>query len=566
MIILNNKVLFILLAINFAFLLIYKIQLIKFFPKFFLEQFLKTSVNIKSLGPILMQAGMPGELVSSSLIEPVSEGCLSITFKITLPSREAPFFLKFSEIEGAKGGPFLKHLIPMNQSAVREHAKKRRCFVRKILDSVIAYYRPTLIPRPCYFDLSSDTMKDQKIKARERVFTEYRITDSCIEPLLVHTVATLWKGLNLEHFPLSSPEKTNIWDVTSYSPKILFECLAALAELQTQADLYLQTYQAAKVAKGRNFSDVNDKIEKKLSHEQKALLGYHFIRSDFLSSFDLSDLSLIEEALSLKGEKLAHLVNQQIEALSGSSIEQLQAQFLDKHPIALEEASKYALLPFNKLIFTAEKERWWSCEIINEAKKLARLEQARAIAESLKTQPKELSGFIQWLLSFEMNYLAIESMPKGLVHQDPSPVNLLRNLDDHNISLIDLEDLSWDIRIADISFYIFSVLKAVDSTRIIDDDAFKMIEAILTGYQSQIKTPLSQKELNGILEYRQAMFLNFLPQFGMIVRLADSELDLFNLAMSLDDFFTQFKLHQRVCQLWSEKFLPRFMSEAAPTP
>lgn len=431
-----------------------------FVPSHTKKVFMKTAVNIESIGPILAQAGMPREMISCCYIEPVAEGDLAITFKITL-SRSKTFFLKFSEIEGAKGGPFLKHLLPINQAEVREHAEKRRSFVRKIFDWVIKYHRPTLVPCPCYFDLRDDSMTLQKAKKKEGICAEYRISSTCVEPLLAETVATLWTGLNLAPLPLA-PKKTNIWNVTSYTPETLFECSSALGELQKVAFRYLEICKQTKLVKGKkSLSEISTKIENKLKHEQKALLGYDKILDDFLSALEISELKPLEEALQYKGEKLAQLVAEKVADLSGSSVAELQKKFRDHYLIPTyvpkEEAALYVESPFNKLIFAAERDRWWTLDVRQAAKVLVRLEQADILAHTLKTKPDELTTFIEWLKWFKTTYLSVEACPKGLVHQDPTPVNLQRNLIDGKISLIDLEEVSLDIRFADISRYICSI-------------------------------------------------------------------------------------------------------------
>lgn len=520
---------------------------------------MKTSVNIESLSPILAQAGMPREMVSRCYIEPVAEGDLAITFKVTL-SGEKIFFLKFSEIEGAKGGPFLKHLIPVDQAEVRGHAEKRRRVVRKIFDWVVKNHRSTLVPCPCYFDLSDDVMTLQKAKEKEGVFSECRISSTCVEPLLTETVATLWTGLNLAPLPLA-PEKTNIWNVTSYTPEILFECSSALGELQREASKYVDMRRQAKLVKGRGSVDqIRIRIEEKLKHEQKALLGYDKILDDFLLALEISDLKPLEEALQQRGEKLAQLVAQKVADLGGSSVGGLQKQFRDRYPIPrhvpIKETELYVESPFKKLIFAAERERWWTFDVRCAAKVLVRLEQAEILARSLKTEPGELATFIDWLKSFKTTYVSVEACPRGLVHQDPSPVNLQRNLVDGKISLIDLEEVSWDIRFADISRYICSILQAFNAETITFQEAAAMVQATFDGYHSQVSERLTQDELGHITDYGLALALNFLPQFGFILRLVDGDLNKFNLAMSLDDFLKQVRSHQKLCQLWSEKFLP----------
>lgn len=206
-------------------------------------------INPESIRPLLIHAGMPPELAKGCAIEPVEEGALAITFKLIAPGGTVSY-LKFSEIEGAKGGAFLKHLLPIDQESMREHSEKRRRFVRKALDSVVQH-RLSLVPRPLYFDLKPTPMSEQKAKAGAGVVAEERISSMCEEPLLANTVMTLWAGINITHLPLLAAEMTNVWDSTNYTPESIFECAAALGELQTKTALYLRQVLERKVEKGK---------------------------------------------------------------------------------------------------------------------------------------------------------------------------------------------------------------------------------------------------------------------------------------------------------------------------
>lgn len=75
----------------------------------------------------LYEGGMPKVVSESCSVEAVPEGSLAITFKISLS--DEVYYLKLSDAEGAKGGIGLKHLLPIEDEGMREHAEKRRRFV-----------------------------------------------------------------------------------------------------------------------------------------------------------------------------------------------------------------------------------------------------------------------------------------------------------------------------------------------------------------------------------------------------------------------------------------------------
>jgi|GEM_PF-3697789 hypothetical protein len=488
----------------------------------------------------LEAGGMPHELSQACEIQPVSEGGLAITFKIESPS--GIFYLKFHEAEGARGGPFLKHLLPINDPEMRVHAEKRRRFVRKMLNSVVAY-RSTLIPQPSYFDLQPHPMAIQKLKGQ--VKAELRVEGEIYPPRLSGMVGTLWRGANLQHIPTLSPEKRNVWSPLDYSLANVSLCTATIGELQTQAAIFVESKIQSKVAAGKGSrEEVQSKIHSKLQHEQRALIGYERLVDEFFSSLKL-DVASPDRAGHLQafGEQILHQIQ------GRPSIAESQHQFLAS--VAIPPG--YEEHTFQQLLFIAERERWWTPEERRKGKAIDQLHQAATIAQELAKDPTRVLSLIEELLKFKGVYEELQQLPQAIVPQDAHPFNFFFNEEDRRITMLDLEDLSMGVRFADLStVYAFKILYGLELGKITKDQANAYLKAAIDGYNSQVASPLSPQELKLMVDYAIGVFLNFLPQFGIILRMNPNELDAYNLAMSLDAFMQQLQLLQRLAVLWAE--------------
>lgn len=437
---------------------------------------------------------MPLHLSDQCKIEPVHEGGLAITFKITSP--EGMFYLKFHEAEGARGGPFLKHLIPLDDPRIREHAEKRRHFVRKMLDSVLEQ-RATLIPRPCYFDLLPLPMAIQKLRKQNgQVVAELRVEGEGAPPRLQGMVGTLWLGLDIQHIPTLSPEKKDVWNPLDYSPENVFLCTATIDEFQAKADFFLQKKDPVKLCH-------------KLQHEQRALMGYDRLVGEFLSSLDhASDLETF-------GKTILSRIEERLLQASASSITELENRFLASVSIPAEQAQ----LPFQKLLFIAERERLWTPAQRMEGKAIDQLRQAETMAQAMIKDPNKFLSLIEDLQKFKVTYARLEQLPLAMVPQDAHPFNFFINQADANTSMLDLEDLSMGTRLADLStVYVFKILRGLAQKKITQELAVEYLKAVINGYNSTAPAPLSQQELQLMTDYSIGVFLNFLPQFGIIFR------------------------------------------------
>ena len=241
------------------------------------------SLDVKptAIQTFLQKGGMPADLSQKCTIEPVAEGALAVTYKIK--SSEGVFYLKFQDAEGARGAPFLKHLLPVCDSEMRKHAEKRRKWVRKMLDSVIEQ-RNGIVPKPCYFDLKSYPMALQKLRReKESVCAEFRMGEE--GQRLAGMVGTLWKELEIDHIPLLSSDRKDVWNPIEYSPEKVFLCTATIGELQEKSQKFLDVTIKRKIEAGKGSAEeIQEKLNRKLQHEQRALLGYDFLLK---SSFPL---------------------------------------------------------------------------------------------------------------------------------------------------------------------------------------------------------------------------------------------------------------------------------------
>lgn len=525
---------------------------------------LAMTINPEFIRPLLADAGIPPGIVNECKIDPVPEGSLAITFQVVTPTGEV-CFLKFCETEGARGGPFLKHLLPIDHVSMREHSTKRRRFVRKALDHIVTHYRSTLVPRPLYFDLSSDSMAIQKSKEKNGVLAEYRVKrDGAKEntpAVLLEMVGTLWQGLEIDHLPLLSEDRKNVWEPMEYAPEIIFQCNAAIGEFQREAEVFVTKTIERKVSNQKGSSlEVRTKIEKKLEHEQRSFKGYETLMQDFLSALGIVSLDDLDLSLQSKGEELLKALAIRLQTSGEKSVGELQKRFLEGVIIPGNDPSKFSSLDFHKLVFTAEREKWWTPEVRSRAKALARLGQVEKIAQVMKTRPGDIITLIQSLRNFKTAYLKLETLTKGMVPQDGHPFNFFRNKKDGKITMLDLEDISMGPRFADLSaVYIFKIVRGFVDQKITEDQAIKLIQASIDGYNSEIASSLTQEELSLMADYVLAVFLNHLPQFGIILRLHEEELNSYNLAMSLEEFLTQFEKLQKIGHAWVETFLPRYL-------
>lgn len=497
----------------------------------------------------LQEGGMPSVLSQGCKIQPVDEGALASTFKISSP--EGTFYLKFHEVEGARGAAFLKHLIPLNDLEVRKHAEKRRHFVRKMLDSVIEQ-RSTLIPKPCYFDLSSQPMAMQKLRReKEKVVAELRMEGENYPAQLNGMVGTLWKELDIQHIPTLSLEKKDVWNPLDYSLENVSCCTATIGEFQTKAEWFLKDKIQSKVQAGKgSIEQIQEKIQNKLQHEQRDLKGYDSLVNEFLSSLELKISSTdLATDLQVFGQKILNRVQERLSQNQVSSIAEFQNCFLAD----ISFPSEYASCPFQKLLFVAERERWWTSSKRTEGKTIDQLQQAEIIAQELVQDPKRFLSIIEDVLKFKATYEKLKQMPQAIVPQDAHPFNFFINQADGNTTMLDLEDVSMGVRFADLStVYVFKILRGLIYQKITKFQAIEYLQAAINGYNSTVSFPLSPQELKLMADYSMAVFLNFLPQFGIILRMDPKELDAYNLGMSLDAFVQQFQLLKRISQLWSE--------------
>jgi hypothetical protein len=522
---------------------------------------LAMTINPEFVRPILIEAGMPSAVASSCKIEPVPEGSLAITFKIALSDGKV-CFLKFCDAEGAKGGIALKHLLPIDDTCMREHAAKRHRFVRKALDYVIANNRATLIPRPLYFDLSTEPMSSQKRKEREGIFAEYRVNlnfaGANTPTVLPDMVATLWQGLEIEHLPPLSAEEKNVWEPMKYAPEVIFKCTAAIGELQKWAEQFVAETIDRKVRcqKGSP-EEIRKKIDQKLQHEQRALKGYDILMQDFLTALGVVDLSQLDHSLKQRGQELLQIIDHHLQESRAETVCELQQHFRTEFPIPDEKPEQFETLDFHKLIFVAERKKWWTPEIRNRAKSLAQLGQAEKMARSFENEPNAIIQLIHFLEAFKTTYAKLETLPQAIVPQDGHPFNFFQNQVDGKTTMLDLEDLSKAARFADLStVYIFKIIRGFIGQMITQTEAAALIQATIDGYNSEVATPLNSEELSLMADYALAVFLNHLPQFGMILRMEEKDLNSYNLAMSQEEFLLQFEKLQKISQTWTEKFLP----------
>lgn len=488
---------------------------------------------------ILIRAGMPEMLARHCEIERDKEANLAVTFKLVFPDSRV-CFLKFHEKEGARGGPFIKHLLPIQDLSMREHAAKRRCFIRKVLESVVIHYRPHLVPRPLYFNLEEASIALEKAKAKEEgILAEYRVEEPMA--LLNGRVGTLWEGLEIDHLPLLDENQISVWDPICYSPQMIFRCTAAIGELQRECEKALE--EVIQKKKGTR-EEVLLRLEEKLKHEQRALIGYDTLLKDFLSV--VGDASV----LPITGKRLIDKIEKECTREFGdSSIERLQQEFLKTVTIPPEDKVN----AFHKQIFIAEREGWWSVELMYQGKRLAQLGEAFKIAQAFQTRPEEMGACVAFIKSFKETYAKIESLKKSIVPQDGHPFNFFIHRTDHKTSMLDLEDMSMGVRFADLStVYLYKILRAYIGKKISKETAQSLIEATLEGYNSEVSERLSHEEISLMADYTLAAFLNHLSQFGVILRMQPEELNTYNLAMNLEEFLTLFNQLRKSSEAWNK--------------
>jgi hypothetical protein len=494
----------------------------------------------------LEEGGMPPVLSQQCVITSTNEGELGCIFRIECLG--SVYYLKLHESEGARGSYFLKHLLPLNGQAVREHAEKRRCFVRKMLDSVIEQ-RSTLVPKPCYFDLQPYPMALQKLRRQtEHVLAELRMDDR-YPPRLAGMVGTLWKELAIQHLPTLSPEKSAVWNPLDYSTEHVFRCTAAIGEFQEKSQRYLDQVIQRKIQEDKASAEqIQEELFRKLQHEQRTLFGYELLSQEFFSALGLTDdLADQKTALQHFGKKILEKIKARLSEAKGSSLLELQARFLSTVLVP----AKYAQLPFQELLFVAEKERWWTPEKRREGKALDQLQQAETIAQEMLIEPTRILTLVQDVRQFKATYEKLERLPRSIIPQEAHPFNLFVHRADGNTAMLDLDDVSMGVRLADLStIYVFKILRGLIMQKITKNQASEYLKAVVNGYNSSARDPLTQEELEQMANYSIGVFLNFLPQFGIILRMDPSELDVYNVAMSLDAFVNQFELLKHISQLW----------------
>lgn len=530
------------------------------------------NINALEFRQFLLDAGMPASTLEKAAITQAKRGGLGACFKISLQNGSI-YYLKFSSLEGARGGYLLKHLIPIADETVREHTEKRCKFIRKLLDNLVVEKDLKIVPRPCYFDLQPLSMEAQKIRKGQEVFAEYRVNENNLPksfPSLLGTVGTLWQGLDLEQFkqipldhPLSVPRR-EITNPIDYDPEDVFKWTALLGTFQNESQKFLDTTLEPnpQSVKKRSPEELQRRLNLKLRHEQRALKGFDLIMKDFLQSLGIIDSEHVEEDLKRHGTEVLAKIDARIKEYGASSIEELARRFLEGMSIPKKEAEALFhgegefRIRFQHMLFEAESKRWWTAEERKKAKAIDQLAQAEAIAKKLVSDPQRIIDLIGALASFKQIYADLESLPKGIVPQDAHPRNFLR-AKDGSVTMLDLDDVSMDARIADLSnVYLFKILKAAAEGIISKDRALTYIQKALQGYNSGVDQKLTSNELSLLADFSMGAFLNLLPQLGIILRMDPHELDSYNLAMSIDAFLKEFDTHQRISTIWREQFLP----------
>lgn len=413
--------------------------------------------------------------------------------------------------------------------------------------------RSTIVPQPCYFDLESIPLAEEKNRvSQERVYAELRLGENSYPARIAGMVGSLWKTLPIQHLPLKSPDKLDVWNPIDYAPKEVFLCTAVIGELEEKLTRFVRGKIISKFEKGKgSFEEIELKLQNKLRHEQRNLMGYDLLVKKFLFSLGLSfeDLDHLRIRLQEEGRNILERVQEKVNNSGASSLSKLKGNFLQD--LTLE--AKYANLPFQKLLFTAERERWWSAETRREGKKIDQWEQAEAIGKSLIENPEKVEAMIQNILMFQNTYKELESLPQTLVPQDAHPFNIFLNNTDGKTSMLDLEDFSMSARISDLSnVYIFKIIRGLIMGKISEPEAISLIKASLDGYNSEASKPLGEKELRLMADYSKGIALNFLSQFGITLRMNTDELNVYNLAFSLDSFLEAFHLRNQISERWPQ--------------
>ena len=93
-------------------------------------QAIQKDTSVDYIQSLFLKAGAPQKEVDQCDIQRVQEGGLSITFRIEFPGNKI-CYIKFCEKEGARGGPFLKHLLPINCSHTRETCRETAMLYQK---------------------------------------------------------------------------------------------------------------------------------------------------------------------------------------------------------------------------------------------------------------------------------------------------------------------------------------------------------------------------------------------------------------------------------------------------
>jgi hypothetical protein len=506
---------------------------------------------------LLTSGGMPQEMVEHAHIEGVNEGNLAVTYKIDTEGKV--YYLKIGEAEGARGGCFIKHLIPIQDAAANLHAEKRRKKMRKMLENVIKTHRATIAPRPLFFD-GSDAMGNQRQKKEQGIFAEYRIPKKLEEietpPKLVGMAATLWEGLEISHLETSSPDKTDVYDPISYTPETVFKTMAACAELQRYGQNYLEREIQRKVAAGKgNEEVVRAKLYAKLQHEQRSLLGFDFLVGHLLKTLSLPED--LEEAIQALDDptQLQQRSQEILQSVAAENNEALKQSLMERVAPFNRFLSKKRLeeMTFQELVFAAEREKAWPPEELLAAKRCIQCDLAREIMTLWTEKPHLLKNLLVFLKNFEPIYREAAQLAQGIVTQDSHPFNLFIHDVDHEISILDLEDLSVSSRITDLAtINLFKIMRAVANEEISLEEAQALVQATFEGFNSQASSPLTDREKKIMADYTLAVFLNHLMQFSYILNLNPKDLGKLNLAMALDRFSSQLETLQKSSILWNE--------------
>jgi len=497
---------------------------------------------------ILSAAGVPPSSLKTASLESRERGLSSI-YRLTDGKSEVRW-IKFSGARGSSGSFFIKNSVDPDEEVI-EHGKYRREVMRELILGINNLAKRQLLTSPLPLDSEGKSF-------------EYSVDSSLVNleatPHLAGTHMTLWQHVPGER-PVRFFNSFSVYDPCAYEVKTLRTLVCALLELQKLSQKWLSLQLDP------------EKIKFTLSHEDRKLIGYEPLKDLILNSLGLDGepevvKALLHDPTSSIHEKLRSTAKSRLEEIERKKVsiaEKLEidtstdlealAQIFLKNQLppwttALVESEKRRgvdSISFQQAVFCAEREKIWPTNILLLGRRIAQLLLAKEVAENILNKDAALVlSLLSKLCDLKESYTYTEKFPSGIVHHDPHPAQF--HIWNGEPSILDLNNISYDIGIADISnVYVYKIVRAYVQKSISREKAIELLNAVL------IPEWVGKDGIH-LLSYNIASFWNQGIHLARCFELKQKDTPRVNLAVSLQSFLNELENRSEYDRVYRELF------------